>query len=93
MSDNFHSADCGLRLGQTTCTCGFVKPRSDKEIISELKAEICEQGVKIAKLRADLDKAKEFLFRSVSALSVHNIFTGLMEEIMTWLTEHPEVEK
>ena len=77
MSNNFHSADCGLRLGQTVCTCGCVKPFPDKEVITALKGivktfqnaldvkeiELAERDGTIDKLRSYLDEARIIISR------------------------------
>lgn len=37
MGDKFHKSHCGLRHGGTACTCGYVAPKTDKQIIEELR--------------------------------------------------------
>jgi hypothetical protein len=97
MGDNFHSADCGLRLGQTICTCGYVKPKTDKEVVAALtgivktfqnaldvkEIELAERDGTIDKLRSYLEEARII----ISRLPDNNIAAQV------WLDSLPKEEK
>jgi cobalamin biosynthesis protein CbiD len=101
MSNNFHSADCALRHGSTMCTCGFVKPRSDKEIIAELRAEL-DEAIKawdlaiaeIGKVAAEkghlsfeLDEARE----EITMIKINEDYGTLSWSIANkYLASHPK---
>jgi hypothetical protein len=87
MSNNFHSNTCELRHGGLVCSCRYVKPKTDKEVIAALKAE-SEKATRVTelldvqnRLQAALDEARII----ISHLPNYNIAAQI------WLASHPGV--
>jgi hypothetical protein len=87
VGDNFHSADCGLRIGQTICTCGYVKPNTDKEVIAELKASLDLRDKLLNSLTNELGEARE----TIVMIRINEDYGTLSWSIANkYLASHPK---